>query len=104
MAEDPSAPMTRPAETAPIEARKGAIRAIRGRISGNLDVLEHRVRTAVGIGEIDQSASLGTRRAVTAAGVALTARRLWRLPFWRLTAIGAVTAGIVMFGAWRRRR
>lgn len=106
MAESAGAPVTRSKATAiaPLEARKSAIRASRDRVSGNLDALEERVRTAVGIRARDASASPGARRAETAVGVFVTARRLWRLPFWRLTAIGAVTAGFVLLGASRSRR
>ena len=107
MAEGANAPVKAPPEAlaaAPIEARKTAIRAARNRMSSNLDVLECRVRTAVGIRDHYPSAPPGQRRAVTAVSVLLTVRRLWRLPFWRLAAIGAVTAGLVTMGTWRGRR
>lgn len=107
MAEGPNPPVKlSPAvdAAAPIELHKAAIRATRDRMAGNLDVLDHRVRSAVGIRDHELTASSGQRRAVTAVTVLVSARRLWRLPFWRLTAIGAATAGLVAFRAWRLRR
>jgi hypothetical protein len=89
---------------APIEARKAAIQAARQRMAGNLDELEHRVGTALGVRDHDATASPGQRRSATAITALVTARRLWRLPFWRLTSIGAATVVLVGFAAWRSRR
>jgi len=104
MAEIPNPPVKVPAPSVPVEARIAAIQATRDRMAGNLNVLEQRVRTAVGVRDHDATAATGQRRAVTAMTVAVTARRLWALPFWRLTAIGAATAGLVAFGVWRSGR
>ena len=107
MAEDANPAVKAPSQlaaAAPMARRTDAIRATRDRMAGNLDALEDKVRMAVGIRDGDQSHSPGARRAVTAVSVVAEARRLWRLPFWRLTAIGVVAVGLVMFGAWRSRR
>ena len=89
---------------APVAALKLSTMRTRQRMTANLDALEHKARSAVGVYSADTAPSTGQARVLSTVTAVAAFRRIRAMPVRTLAAIGIVTACLVAVGLRRSRR